>query len=135
MVTDETSLDWRLLMQENIFKLNSNDVESAPAAAEDMVSDVQEIDKIKFRVENLLLLGIMYCKCDRKERVEAFYLHLVPGLEDQISCGDKDLLHAMQMMGRISYGALLKCYNEEHESNGSDLTRPDLVPENVDLMK
>ena len=38
-------------------------------------------------------------------------------------------------MGRISYGALLKCYNEEHEANGSDLTRPDLVPENVDLMK
>ena len=110
-------------MQENIFK-----ADSAPAA------DGEEVDNIKFRVENLLILGMMYCKCDRKERVEAFFMHLVPGLEDQISCGDKDLEHAFQMMGKISYGAILKTYNEEHEANGSDLTRYDLVPENIDLM-
>ena len=121
--------------------MNSKDVNSAhgklssSADAGDLVAEGEEIDKIKFRVENLLLLGIMYCKCDRLQRVENFYMHLVPGLGDQISAGDKDLVMAMQMMGRISYGALLKCYNEEHEANGSDLTRPDLIPENVDLMK
>ena len=111
MVTDETSLDWRLLMQENIFKLNSNDIDNyrrkRAEAAGDVVADGEEVDKIKFRVENLLLLGIMYCKCDRQQRVENFYMHLVPGLGDQISAGDKDLVHAMPMMGRIAYGAIL----------------------------
>ena len=65
MVTDETSLDWRLLMQENIFKLDNSDAESAPAAAVDSVADGEQIDKIKFRVDNLLILGLMYCKCSR----------------------------------------------------------------------
>ena len=34
------------------------------------------------------------------------------------------------MMGRICYEAIINCYNQEHEAQGSDKARPDLIPNN-----
>ena len=59
MVTDETSLDWRLLMQENIFKLNSSDVESAPAAASDTVVDVEDVESMPVEEEPRVNFGVV----------------------------------------------------------------------------
>ena len=33
------------------------------------------------------------------------------------------------IMGRICYEAMINCYNAEHQAQGSDKSRPDLIPE------
>ena len=32
-------------------------------------------------------------------------------------------------MGRICYESIVRCFNEEHEKQGSDKARPDLIPQ------
>ena len=83
-----------------------------------------------FRVDELNLLGILYCKCDPKTRIDRFYSFLQPGLEEQISCEDRDLEVFVPLMGRICYEAIINCFNTEEESKGGTQARRDLIPEN-----
>jgi len=90
---------------------------------------LEEDPELTFRVDELNLLGILYCKCEPEVRADRFYSFLQPGLEEQISCEDRDLECFVPVMGRICYEAIINCFNEEHESQGSDQARPDLIPE------
>ena len=38
------------------------------------------------------------------------------------------------MMGRICYTGMIELFNQEHEQAGSDLTRHDLIPEDVEML-
>ena len=64
-----------------------------------------------FRVDELCLLGILYCKCDARTRTEHFYTFLQPGLEEQISCQDRDIETFVPMMGRICFEAIINTFN------------------------
>ena len=76
----------------------------------------EEDPEMTFRVDELNLLGLMYCKCEPKVRVERFYAFLQPGLEDQISSEDRDLEVFVPLMGRIAYEAIINCFNAEYEA-------------------
>ena len=93
----------------------------------------EEDPELTFRVDELNLLGILYCKCEPDVRAERFYAFLQPGLEEQISCEDRDLEVFVPIMGRMCYEAIITCFNQEHESQGSDQARPDLIPDNDKL--
>ena len=38
------------------------------------------------------------------------------------------------MMGRICYSSIIEIFNMEHQKDGSDLAREDLIPENLELL-
>ena len=79
-----------------------------------------EENELTFRVDELNLLGILYCKCEPAVRAERFYTFLQPGLDENIGCEDRDLEEFMPVMGRICYEAIISCFNEEHDKMGSD---------------
>ena len=89
---------------------------------------MEEDPELTFRVDELNLLGILYCKCEPEIRAERFYSFLQPGLEEQISCQDRDIEVFVPVMGRICYEAIICCYNQEQENLGTNKGRPDLVP-------
>ena len=128
MINDKTSLDWRLLMQDNIFVNRPDDDDHYREEESE-----QEDPELTFRVDELNLLGLMYCKCEPAVRIERFYAFLQPGLEDQIGCADRDLEVFVPLMGRITYEAIISCYNEEFQTKSSEKTRPDLIPPNDKL--
>ena len=66
-------------------------------------------------------------------RIDRFYSFLQPGLEEQISCEDRDLEVFVPLMGRICYEAIISCFNAEEESRGGPNARPDLIPDNDQL--
>ena len=106
MLNDKTSLDWRLLMQDNIFVVYQDEDDHYRQE-----SSVEEDPQLTFRVDELNLLGILYCKCDPQMRIDRFYSFLQPGLEEQISCQDRDLEVFVPLMGRICYEAIINCFN------------------------
>ena len=124
MLNDKTSLDWRLIMQDNIFIYYKDE-----ADANREIDSIEEDPELTFRVDELNLLGILYCKCEPEVRAERFYSFLQPGLDEQISCEDRDLEVFVPVMGRICYEAMINCFNEEHVSQGSDQARPELIPD------
>ncbi len=71
MINDKTSLDWRLLMQDNIFVVIQDDEDHLRAE-----ESFEEDPELTFRVDELSLLGILYCKCEPKVRVEKLYTFL-----------------------------------------------------------
>ena len=66
-------------------------------------------------------------------RIDRFYTFLQPGLEEQISCEDKDLEVFVPLMGRICYEAIINCFNMEEESKGGANARLNLIPDNDEL--
>ena len=121
MLEDKQSLDWRLLMVDDIFVVIQDEHDNYREA-----ESFEEDPELTFRVAELNLLGLLYCKCEQKERVERFYMFLQPGLEDTISCQDRDLEAFVPLMGRICYEALIICFNAEFE--GTERPRPELIP-------
>ena len=93
-------------MQDNIFRVFQD--ESDPFRQEE---SFEEDPELTFRVDELFLLGILYCKCEASVRVEKFYSFLQPGLEEQISCEDRDLEVFIPLMGRICFEAMINCFN------------------------
>ena len=93
-------------MQDNIFLYFKDD-----ADVQRTEESVEEDPELTFRVDELNLLGIMYCKCEPEVRAERFYSFLQPGLDEQISCEDRDLEVFVPIMGRICYEAMINCYN------------------------
>ena len=77
MINDKTSLDWRLLMQDNIFIVIQDDEDHLRAE-----ESFEEDPELTFRVDELNLLGLLYCKCEPAERIEKFFTFLQPGLEE-----------------------------------------------------
>ena len=71
MINDKTSLDWRLLMQDNIFRVFKDDQDYNRHD-----ESVEEDPELTFRVDELNLLGILYCKCEPEIRAERFYAFL-----------------------------------------------------------
>ena len=68
MMNDKDSLDHRLLMLDDIFILLEDE--------DDMVRDLESMEEdpeLKFRVDELLLLGLIYCKSEPEVRVTKFY--------------------------------------------------------------
>ena len=102
MLNDKESLDWRVLMYDNIFVYYKDE---ADENRQD--ESLEEDPELTFRVDELNLLGIMYCKCEPEVRAERFYAFLQPGLEEQISCEDRDLEVFVPTMGRICYEAII----------------------------
>ena len=64
-------------MQDNIFVVYK-DEEDKFRQEESFEEDYQ----LTFRVDELNLLGILYCKCEPDVRTERFYGFLQPGLEE-----------------------------------------------------
>ena len=116
-------------MQDNIFRVFQNEEDHYREE-----ESFEEDDQLTFRVDELNLLGILYCKCEPQVRAERFYAFLQPGLDDHIACTDRDLEAFIPMMGRICYEALINCYNQEHESMGSDKACPDLIPNDLNML-
>ena len=106
ILNDKTSLDWRLLMQDNIFVVFTDDSDHFREE-----ESFEEDDQLTFRVDELNLLGLLYCKCEKTVRAERFYAFLQPGLDDHIACTDRDLEVFVPLMGRICYEAMINCYN------------------------
>ena len=84
-------------------------------------------------MDELNLLGLLYCKCEPAVRVERFYAFLQPGLEEQISCEDRDLEVFVPLMGRVCYEAIIGCYNAEQIKLSTGKNRPQLIPDNDKL--
>ena len=97
---------------------------------------MEEDPELTFRVDELNLLGILYCKCEPEIRAERFYSFLQPGLEEQISCQDRDLEVFVPVMGRICYEAVICCFNQEQDNLLSNQARPELVPfDKIELLE
>ena len=129
ILEDKTSLDWRMLMAGDLFLMHNDE--------DDEVRDQESIEEdptLQFRVAELNLLGLMYCKCDATYRIKSFFDFFQPGLEDQISCNDRDLEVFIPLMGRICYTTIIDLFNEEHEHHGTSQARFDLIPKNLQLL-
>ena len=77
MINDKESLDWRILKLDDLF-IHFKDQEDEMRQEESFEEDPE----LLFNVDNLNLLGILYCKCEPKIRVTKFYELLQPGLEE-----------------------------------------------------
>ena len=71
MINDKESLDWRLLMQDNIFVVFQDETDHYREE-----ESFEEDEGLTFRVDELNLLGLLYCKCEPKVRIERFYAFL-----------------------------------------------------------
>ena len=87
------------------------------------LTSMEEDPDLTFKVAELHLLGLLYCKCEPKDRVDKFYYFFQIGLEENISCEDKDIAKYIPIMGEICYGAIIELYNQEHEKVGGELVR------------
>ena len=85
------------------------------------LDSMEEDPELTFRVDHLMLLGILYCKTVPRNRIKKFYVLLQPGMEDTISAGDKEIERFLPLMGFICYKALISLYNQEHRDAGNDL--------------
>jgi hypothetical protein len=56
----------------------------------------------KVHVNKLLLLGLLYCQGDHKEKTHAFYDILQDSFQDHISASDKELLWAYVLLLKLS---------------------------------
>ena len=64
MLSDREGLDWRLMMYSDLFIEFEDD--------EDQDRDIESMEEdpnLTFKVAELTLLGLLYCKCDHKTRV------------------------------------------------------------------
>ena len=93
-------------MQDNIFVVFHDDADHYREE-----ESFEEDEALTFRVDELNLLGILYCKCEPEVRAERFYAFLQPGLDEHISNEDRDLEVFVPLMGRICYEAIINCYN------------------------
>ena len=71
MLSDKESLDWRVLMQDNIFVVMHDEYDHYREE-----ESFEEDDALTFRVDELNLFGILYCKCEPHVRAERFYSFL-----------------------------------------------------------
>ena len=125
ILTNKQSLDWRILTHNDIFVIDCDDRE---------LESMEEDPDLTFRVAELQLLGLMYCKCEPKIRVQKFYEFFQPGLEDAISCEDKDIITFIPTMGRICYSAIIELYNQEYDGVGQIFTVDELLPEDLAML-
>ena len=103
ILKDKESLDWRILTYEDVFIVDGEDRE---------LESMEEDPDLTFRVAELQLLGLLYCKCEPKIRVQKFYEFFQPGLEEAISCEDRDIITFIPTMGKISYSLIIDLYRE-----------------------
>ena len=52
------------------------------------IDSMEEDPELTFKVDELLLLGILYCRSSPRNRIRKFYSVLQTGMDDQISAGD-----------------------------------------------
>ena len=52
------------------------------------IDSMEEDPELTFKVDELLLLGILYCRASPRNRIRKFYSVLQTGMDDQISAGD-----------------------------------------------
>ena len=65
ILTNKDSLDWRLLMLHDIFLM----VDDMDSDEEREIESMEEDPELTFRVAELQLLGLLYCKCEPKVRI------------------------------------------------------------------
>ena len=85
------------------------------------MSSMEEDPELEFKVDALMLLGILHCRTSPRKRIQKFYAMLQPGLDDQISACDTDIERFLPLMGFICYKAVISLYNQEHKEAGNDL--------------
>ena len=76
--------------------------------------EIDEYDpELAFKVEEMMLLGILYCRAQPRKRINKLYSLLQSGLDDQISASDRDIERFVPLMGKICYIAMISFYNED----------------------
>ena len=82
---------------------------------------MEEDPSLTFKVQELMILGILYCKATPRARVKKFYDLLQPGLEDSISAGDYNIEYYILLMANICYTAVISLFNQIHKDAGDML--------------
>ena len=100
----ERSLDWKLMMTPGLF------VQPQSSGGGIIFEDDPELT---FKVNELMLLGILYCCATPMKKTKKFYSLLQSGLDSQIAASDKDTEHYLPLLGRICYIEMISLYNNE----------------------
>jgi hypothetical protein len=64
---------------------------------------LEEDPHLSFKVQNMLLFGILYCQADPLVRIRKFYELAQNGLQENICASDEELSEFIPMMARICY--------------------------------
>ena len=84
-ISDKEGLDWRLLTIPGLFMEPSEDVEDEEGRDPDSMNEDPELT---FRVNELMLLAVLYCRSSPRNRIKKFYALLQCGMDPQISAQD-----------------------------------------------
>ena len=68
ILENKESVDWRMMVLDDVFILHDEDDDEG-RDPESMEDDPE----LTFRVPELQLLGLLYCKCEPKIRIRKFY--------------------------------------------------------------
>ena len=98
-IVEEESLSRELLFD----KLFLEDMEQEEA-------DQINLEDRKVSVPMLMLLGILYCRSNRKERAEKFYELVEIQLSDTLAANDVEFLTFVPFMYEISYKLMVRLY-------------------------
>ena len=100
------------------------------------LDSMEEDPELAFKVDALMLLGVLYCRTAPRIRIKKFYSMLQPGLDDQISACDLDIERLLPLMGFICYKAIISQYNQEHREAGNHMQCKDewLPEEDMELV-
>lgn len=67
---------------------------------------------LKLSVPKLMILGILFCASNSRQRAERFYELIQLDLEPSISKRDEEFKDLFPLMGEISYNFIIKHYNQ-----------------------
>ena len=65
----------------------------------------------------LMLLGVMYCRSNRKQRAEKFYELVEIELTDNLSVNDPELKDYVPFLYEIVYKFMFRLYDQHHDAN------------------
>ena len=83
----------------------------------------QTLSERRIYIPWLMLLGLMYCRSNRKQRAEKFYELVEIQLTENLSSTDRELVAYLPIMVEIVYGLMFRMY-ERHRNQAPDSGQP-----------
>jgi hypothetical protein len=93
-------------------------------------ADDEKLDKRKCSVPMLMLLGLLYCRSNRKQRAEKFYELVEIQLTDRLVNSDPEFRAYVPFLYEISYKLMFRLYVRHHDKtpgeNGQSMKQPEV---------
>jgi len=126
----------REIMFDKLFlceKTNDEDIEEQESG-EEPDEDSDQLDNRSVHVPMLMLLGLLYCRSNRKQRAEKFYELVEIELTNTIKDSDPEYRDYVPFLYEIAYKLMFRLYARHRDMTPPEDGKEQLQPE-IDVMK